>query len=253
MAPNDFPAGGYTIDYVRFWAVWLVIVLVTFFYVRARRGKPGLPALVTGNVLVLLSLGWTAVVAGETYLRYIYDATDSYGLTLTNFSWFRRHMFVNEYGFRDEQFPPGPPRDDVTRVVCIGDSFTAGYGVRNVADAWPQRLGAALAAGEPGRFEVRNQGIIGLSTGQEIQIAREALRSGGRQYVVLGYCLNDSDDLLPASRRFERESTPRVPLVPPTFSFVADFLWYRIKLRADPRVCGYFDWVTDAYTDPAIV
>ena len=146
MASNTGAAGGYTIDYVRFWAIWFVIVLVTYFYVRSRRGKPGLRVLITGNALGLTFLRWTIALAGETYLRYVYDATDSYGLTLTNFSWFRRHMVVNEGGFRDVTFSVGPPRDGVTRVACIGDSFTAGYGVPDVADPLPRRLDAALDA-----------------------------------------------------------------------------------------------------------
>lgn len=250
MAPFDFPAGGYTKDYLRFWALWVVVVVLTIVYVRSRRGRPGLRALVAGNALVLLSLLWTAVVAGETYLRYVYDGTDSYGLTLTNFSWFRRHMILNSDGFRDVQFAPGPPPPGVTRVACVGDSFTMGYGVPDAAEAWPQRVGAAL---DPARFEVRNLGVTGFDTDQEIDLVRDLLRAGGRHRVVLGYCLNDADDLLPPGRRFDRGAAERVPWIPPTSSFVADFLWFRLKLRGDPRVRGYFDWVEAAYADPSIL
>ena len=86
MAPMDFPAAGYLSDYLAFWAIWLAIVGATVFFFRRTRGRPGRLRLVAGNLLVLLSLLWTAVVAAETYLRYIYDATDSYALMLTNFS-----------------------------------------------------------------------------------------------------------------------------------------------------------------------
>ena len=102
--------------------------------------------LVAGNVLVLATLVATLVVLGETYLRYVYDATDSYGLTLTNFAWFNRHVTFNSDGFRDREYEDTAWKPGVTRVACVGDSFTMGYGVPDVADVWPQRVGAALPA-----------------------------------------------------------------------------------------------------------
>jgi hypothetical protein len=58
---------------------------------------------------------------------------------------------------------------------------------------------------------------------------------------------------MPPERRFDRADAPRVPLLPPTFSFVADFLWFRLRLRDDSRVRGYFDWVSTAYEDEELL
>jgi hypothetical protein len=71
MAPNDFPAGGYVSDYVAFWVIWLAIVGGTVVFFRATRGRGGRARLVAGNVCVLASILWTAVVLAETYLRYV--------------------------------------------------------------------------------------------------------------------------------------------------------------------------------------
>lgn len=255
MTPSEFQAGGYTQDFLRFWASWLVLVVVTVLFVRATRRRPGKPSLgrlLAGNALVFASLLWTAVCLGETYLRYVYDRTDSYGLTLTNMSWFRRHMLINQDGFRDKQFDrPPPPGADL--VACVGDSFTQGWGIDDPADCWPQRLGAALEATAPGKFEVRNYGIVGLSTGDQIGLVRKLCRTGGVRRIVLGYCLNDADDLAPKGRGFDRNDAPPVPFLDRTTSFVADFLWFRLKLRGDPRVRGYFDWVGEQYADEAIM
>jgi hypothetical protein len=251
MAPDDMPAGGYVSDYLAFWAIWLAIAAGTVVFFRATRGRPGRLRLVLGNLLVLAGLLWTAVVVAETYLRYVYDQTDSYGLMLTNRAWFIRHVNENKEGFRDAEFTKGP-RPGVTRIACVGDSFTMGWGVRDAADAFPQRVGASLAARFPGRFEVRNYGIPGWTTGHELTQIEKLAREGDVDHVILGYCLNDPDDLLPPERWFHREEQPKISWISPTRSFLLDFLWFHLKLADEPHVRGYFDWEKEAYDDPKI-
>ena len=252
MAPEDFPAGGYPRDYVLFWAIWAAILAVTVTFFRRRRGRSGAVRLVAGNLLVLLSLAWGVLLAAETYFRYVYDATDAYGVTLTNRAWFLRHAAPNAAKFRDREWSearvPG-----TERVVCVGDSFTFGYGVPDRENCWPQRLGTLLRDAPGGPFDVRNYGIVGLDTGDATRVTQYAFRVGGADRVILGYCLNDIDDLAPPGRRFDRGEAPRVPFLPPTFSFTADFLWFRLRLRDDPRVCGYFDWIAEEHADARLM
>jgi hypothetical protein len=246
--PDDFPPGGYAGDYLGFWAVWLALAAATWLFLRRRRESPGVPRLVAGNALVLASLLWTSVVLGETYLRYVHDATDSCGVTLNDRAWLLRHVAYNSTGFRDVEFvaakPPG-----VERVACVGDSFTMAWGVRDPADAWPQRLGAALRAR---RVDVRNYGRAGLSTREAAELIDGLVGADPIDRIVLGYCLNDVDDLLPPGRWYTAEDLPRVPWIAPTRSFVADFLWYRLRLADDPRAAGHFGAQIDAYDDPTI-
>lgn len=252
MAPPDFPAGGYLSDYLVFWAIWLGAVAGTVLFIRRSGSGKSVLRLVTGNVLVLVSLLWTAVLAGETYYRYVYDESDSYGLMLTNFSWFRRHVHLNNATCRDDDFRseklPGE-----RRVACVGDSFTMGWGVPDVNDTFPGRIEAALAARFPGKYDVQNYGQPGWTTGHESTLI-DGLASGGAgvDHIILGYCLNDTDDLLEAGKWFNREHAPRVPLIPPTFSFLADHLWFHWKLADDPQVKNYFVWANEGYDDPAI-
>src|SRR5262245_49918364 len=253
MAPDDFPAGGYWQDYAGFWVIWAAVIAVTWGFFRATRGRKGKLRLVAGNLLVTASLLWTLLLVGETYLRYVYDQTDSYGLTLTNWSWFKRHVDGkhNSDGFRDAEFTAANTAG-VTRVDCVGDSFTFGWGIKETADCWPQRIDRELALRAPGRYRVRNFGVIGLTTGGEADIVDRIAERGGTSHVILGYCLNDPDDLMPPDTWFRREDQPRVPFLEPTTSFVADFFWFRFKLARDPRVAGYFDWEVRAYEDPQI-
>jgi lysophospholipase L1-like esterase len=265
MPPSDFPAGGYVSDYVGFWAVWLLLVVAVVLFFRFTRGaaRPssgrspesprhgGALRLVAGNLLVLLLLLWTAVVAAETYLRFVYDQTESHGITLTNWAWGKRHVFLNSRGFRDREWPT-VKRDGVKRVACVGDSFTTGWGVRDVNDAWPGRLGTLLDARGRGRVEVRNYGKAGLDSLHEFQIMEAALRDDAVDRVVLGYCLNDTDDLLPPERWFLPTDAKPVPFLERTRSFLADFLWFHHQIDADPRVRGYFDYEKEAYDDPQV-
>jgi lysophospholipase L1-like esterase len=255
MAPMDFPPSGYVGDYVAFWGIWLVLAAAAFAFVRAARrarpqgAGPGRLRLLAGNALVAAALLWTAVVAAETWLRFVHDASDSYGLTLTNHAWFRRHVRPNSRGFRDAEFAPQKPAG-VVRVACVGDSFTLGYGVAEAHDAYPQRLHAALATAFPGRFQVWNMGLVGHDTPQEADLAGQLRSAYDVDHVILGYCLNDVGDLIPEDRQFFRDQAPRPPLVAPYRSFLLDFLWFRMVLARDPRVRGYFDWVREAYDDP---
>jgi lysophospholipase L1-like esterase len=250
MAADDFPAGGYVGDLVGFGVAWALVVGGTVVYFRRTRGRPGRGRLVVGNLLVLACLLSTAALAAETYLRYVYDATDSWGLMLTHRSWMKRHFDYNSAGFRDREWVERPP--SVVTVSCVGDSFTQGWGVPDVEDCWPQRVGAALEKLSPGRFDVHNVGRSGWNTSHEVAAMNVIATRGHARQVVLAYCLNDADDLLPPDRWFGREQAPQIPLVRPTMSFLADFLWFRLKLRADPRVTGYFEGAGEAYEDPRL-
>jgi lysophospholipase L1-like esterase len=245
--PADLPAAGYLADYLVFWGVWVGVVGATwafFRFVPLRHRK-----LVVGNALVFAAMLWSVVLAAETYLRYGYDGTDSYGLTMTNRAWFGRHVERNELGLRDSEFqfvkPPG-----VQRVAFVGDSFTFGYGVERTDDLFPRRVGHLLERQGLRRFETWNLGIVGANTAQEAALIEQATPEWGVNHVVLAYCLNDVEDLLPPERRPDRRTVPRPTWVAPWRSFLADFLWFRVRMQSDDRVRGYFDWVLEAYEDP---
>ncbi len=246
------PPTGFLSDYL---LLGFIAIVVTVFAVvalrRVRARDRTWRTLVAGNLLVLVTLlTWTALAA-ETWFRYGQDATDSYGLTLSNWRWFRRHWDLNSFEMRDRE-PPATKAAGVTRIAFLGDSFTAGYGVTDPDDRFPDLVRSALEQRSPGTTEVWNAGGIGWSTRDEIDWLVRQQPTARFDRVVIGYCLNDVDDLLPEDERFDRLTVERPRWWNPWQSFLADTLWFRLHLSQDRRVSGYFDWVERAYSDPTI-
>jgi hypothetical protein len=110
---------------------------------------------------------------------------------------------TNSLGYRDNDHslakPPG-----LRRALVLGDSFTWGAHVE-FDDAYPRRLERGLARHRGESWEVISLARSGMNTVEEA----EQLGSEGLAYdpdvVVLGYCLNDSEDENAAEARRARD------------------------------------------------
>jgi hypothetical protein len=102
--------------------------------------------------------------------------------------WFR----INSKGMRaDREYPYEKPAG-VRRIVCLGDSFTAGYEVA-VEDCFASVLERELAA-RGHRVEVLNSGVSGFGTAEEcLYLERELIRYAP-DVVVLSFYGNDLAD-----------------------------------------------------------
>jgi lysophospholipase L1-like esterase len=102
---------------------------------------------------------------------------------------------INALGWRssplERQKPPGR-----FRIVALGDSITFGTGVRE-EDLFATRLGAALEAEAPGRYEIWNLGIMGYNTAQEVALLQRFGVDLEPDLVLLVYTLNDAETQLP--------------------------------------------------------
>jgi len=110
---------------------------------------------------------------------------------------------TNSRGYRDEERslakPPG-----THRIVALGDSFAWGAGVE-FEDAYPQRLERMLRRRRRERWEVVNLARPGMNTVEEAaQLAGEGF-AYDPDLVLLGYCLNDSEDESAAELRRARD------------------------------------------------
>ncbi len=174
--------------------ILLGLLMMFFRSLKKSGGSSAWGKLVVGNALVLFFLLSASLLAGETYYRFFYDTTDSLAFTKTTERWVQRHWRVNNAGCRDDVdyspiIPPGK-----RRVTFVGDSFTAGHGIKDVNN----RFANLLRAAHP-EWDVQVLAAVGLDTGGEQELMERTFSKGCQaDEVVLVYCLNDIGDLLPA-------------------------------------------------------
>ena len=123
-----------------------------------------------------------------------YEYRPGYQPADSAFDWTHEGYAINRAGFRDHDYDearaPG-----TFRVIVLGDSTTAGNGIRKLEDTYPKLAEQILNdRGTPeARFEVLNMAVGGYHTLQEV----ETLRVKGLRYrpdlVVLTFCVNDFD------------------------------------------------------------
>jgi hypothetical protein len=218
---------------------------------RVRRTAKGAPPrraqLVTGNVLVFLFLASFAALAGECWLRFVHDSTDSYGLLRTTDRWMARHYKLNNQGVRDDvDYDLGLVPAGKRRVTFVGDSFTAGHGVPNVQDRFANRVRAARAGWE----------LNGLDTGRELGIVEDELPKdtyGRYRYdvVVLVYCLNDVADAMPEYDALRQRLAPRLERgVLARTSCLFDLCRAAWIVSSEPELQAYYPSVAAAYEGP---
>jgi lysophospholipase L1-like esterase len=202
--------------------------------------------LVLGNVAVFLALLLVAGAAGEVYYRFIFDSTDSFGLTRASSRWFQRHFRTNNAMVRDDvDYTPSIPAGQ-RRITLLGDSFTVGHGVL-VEDRFANRIRREHA----GEWDVQILASNGNDTGAQLKDLTNVVRAGRElDVIVLVYVLNDIADIVPewqaAGARVH--SAPEPWLV--RHSYFVNELFYRLRWARDPGVRNYYGFVHDAYRGP---
>lgn len=206
------------------------------------------PQLLLGNALVLFFLLSMLLLAGELFFRFIYDTTDSLGYTKVAQAWIDRHWHHNVFGVRDDVEYEWRGNLTRRRVTFVGDSFTAGYGIKDVENRFVNRVRKAHP-----EWEVHMIASPGLDTGDELKMIGQAL---GRGYqldeVVLVYCLNDIADIVPewleAKDRFPAEAKKGGFFV--RNSYFLNLLYHRAQISKNPYMKDYYGFVREAYRGP---
>jgi lysophospholipase L1-like esterase len=157
--------------------------------------KAGIVAALTVLLVLLLELG-LRMAGYADFAAVYYDPK----IGLRYYPNQRRHMLtgehdlgtmsINQWGFRSPPFGR-EKRARSCRVVCLGDSFTLGWGADDahtyphVLQEWCDReLG-------PGRIEVLDCGLPDFNTVNEERLYRAVVHDFSPDVVVLGYVLND--------------------------------------------------------------
>lgn len=99
------------------------------------------------------------------------------------------HHDVNPLGFRGPAFTQKP--EGTFRLVCLGDSFTFGEGVRN-EDTYPE-VAARLLRKQGKQTDACNLGVGGYNTTQSLGVLERFGFDLEPDVVVLGYTINDAE------------------------------------------------------------
>lgn len=225
--------------------VLAVVTLVFFRRLSERGGRAGWRKVVLGNLLICGLLLSLIAAGGEIYFRFLYDTTDSLAYTKVSQQWMQRYYIENSAGFRDNIEYSRFIEPGKRRITFVGDSFTAGHGIRSVEDRFPNLLRAANT-----NWEIQVVAKFGLDTGRELELLNRILTNGCQvDRVVLVYCLNDVSDLMPDWQKSLQEFFAKEGqggwLV--RHSFLINTLYHRIKLRFNPEMRKYYEFIGDGY------
>lgn len=155
----------------------------------------------------------------------------------------------NRLGYRDHDHalakPPG-----MLRVVVLGDSIAAGYGIARLQEMFPAILGERLR--EAGlRIEVLNFGVTGYNTAQEVETLRARALAFAPDVVLVAYCHNDREPPDPRLIEALREANQENRAVPESAGrrlLVKSALYRFLRYAAFPRKDS--GWLSAGATDP---
>jgi len=246
--PFDLPEG-YLLGLVG-WMIALAASLVALLKWRRRlrlKGFRNEPR----RILAGLSLWFflAALTVCELYFAIVYDQTDAFNMSNVSQHWFVRHVHANPEGFRDAApFTRSVPAGK-ERIAFVGDSFTFGHGIKNVADRFSDRVGARLEAVRPGKYIESNISSTGIHV-QLITNLVEEIVGRGYQVDVLVYtiCLNDIEAYEPAIDQMQE----RLDLQSPKFflfrdTYFLNMLYFRVQQAWLPDVRSYYGLLAGSY------
>jgi lysophospholipase L1-like esterase len=112
---------------------------------------------------------------------------------------------INAHGMRGDEIAPDKAPDEI-RILCLGDSFTLGYGVAD-AETYPLQLEELLTQRWPKKStRVLNAGVQGYATYHELDWLRDKGLALKPDAVVLAVYFNDLKQRPPGDYRSEYEA-----------------------------------------------
>lgn len=222
------------------------LVLCALYFAIKRRFLKGAMALIMWNLALAMVLLSGVAVIGETYCRFFVDTTDSFGLSITNHRWKRRHWQLNNFHIRDNIDYQHRIENGKRRITFIGDSFTAGTGVSDINNRF-----ANIIRSNNVNLEAHALAIGGAETNTQLKLLTELWQDYEIHVVVLMYGLNDisylveeGKDILERVYNYERNLTKIQ-----RESYLVNTLTYRWIAVKDPVLSNYFDFVQKSYFD----
>ena len=222
--------------------IWITAEMGRVFIARVVRSDK-----VNGRLVNICTSGFmvfVALIILESIFMFI-PQSHGVGYTYGAKNWFDYYWQTNELGFRDKSM--NEVDVDKSRVLVVGDSFTAGHGVRDPSETFVGQLRETAGT----RFEVLNVGRNGADTREEY--ARLLDYPYEPDILILQYygndiqkAANDSGIQFPGFRPYTDLAPALIPLV--KTSYLLNFLYWQFP-HTDGR--AYLDFLTKAYKHPS--
>ena len=198
--------------------------------------------LISATVLIILGLGL------EMGTRFLLDMSHRNAYTFLQQDWMLRHWQpLNELGYRDYSISD-EASEDRQQVLIAGDSFTAGWGVKNVADTFVQQFAAAQVE----KYAVHLVAQPNFDTVAELNALKTYPITP--DLVVLAYYINDIE-FVNVDARSQYISTVEVERST-ALRWIANSLYFPnllINSFMGPRSeKTYVDFLNEQYNDPAV-
>lgn len=243
LATNPVLAGRFMV-FRALAALVLIFLLLKWLYIavvpkeNAEKGRPARGGLLVFAILLCFFLG-----------EIVFMFVPSSHVTIESLSsriWMQRYWEVNSHGYRDTEWET---RKD-SRVLLIGDSFTAGHGVKDPED----RFGNILDREFGDRVDFLNLGTLGY--GPELELENLEWYDGEASGMVYIWYLNDIHDpakaRLPEFAQFLDEKPKRTrTLNPVKCSYLINFIYWSFPHQS--AEFNYVEHLKTAYSDPEIL
>ncbi len=239
-------------EYLAGMTAWLVAGAVTFVQLLQRRRRwmrhrPNRVKWANAGLSLWMFLASLTII--ELYFAIWYDQSDSFNMSNVSKHWFDRHVQKNNEGFRDVRPFLKTVPEAMQRVCFVGDSFTFGHGIKQVADRFSDRIAEHLETARPGKFLVSNIGEAGIDVRQVTNIVETIVKHDRRiDILVYTICLNDIDGYEPGSSQQQQRlslHSPQFFLFRSTYFF--NMFYFRVQQARLPDVRNYYSDLAESY------
>ena len=139
-------------------------------------------------IVVLLSVIFTLAILEVVFRNYVAVTSERPALVRNN--WLKKYWWpVNNMGYRDYDHHPGDLKKK-KNIIIVGDSITAGYGIKDYRDRYPNILENKLGS----EWEVINISMPGWNMRQKVAaVLKYPYIKEAKLIIIQYYC----DDLFP--------------------------------------------------------
>lgn len=240
----------YILGYIVAWLIFISAVVFSLKFLKNQGSSSWRQTLIANLIFTIIGVIFIALLM-EGYYGFFYDETDSYGLLMTYERWFKRHYRLNNLQFRDNKDYFMKKEKGRRRIVFMGDSFTAGHGIKKLQDRFPALIEEMLKKEGWTEYEVYTIAKNGWDTNKYLMNLSRLAREGfDADIVILCYTMNDIGWASPESESILKsmnDMRPKNWLL--QHSYFLNFMYWRINILYTPEGKNYYGWLAGAYTD----